>query len=450
MSIFDKDYSVDAEVEMQVLGAVMSLPETFDRIAHVGLTPDSFSHPLLGNMWAAIQRLAVAGKPFDPAAVYLTMRDAGEDDAPRRYVSSLATGVWGASAIVAHAERIKRREIERNMALAAAQIASMAHDSKIPLPDKLARAQALLADLNTASVRRAPKHIAEIAIQRTAHWEALERGEAVAGWPTKIPTLDNALNGGPKPGQLVILAARPSVGKSSFAEQLSITFASGGLPTLFLSQEMPEEEVADRAASNTGRIDYGRLQSGQFKDDDWSRACDAMEKLKGIPFYVDDQPALTLMEVRTKARMVRGLKVLVLDYLQLCSGNGDNRNAEIEAISRGLKALAKEMGICVIALSQLNRKVEERADKRPIMSDLRDSGAIEQDADVVIFLWPVRDLNDHRIVGCHVAKNRQGKKPEFGLAFFGAVQRWEESTADIRPQEQPKVARRGYDPMATA
>jgi replicative DNA helicase len=444
MSMFDEDYSVDAEVEMQVLGAVMSLPETFDRVAHVGLTPASFSHPLLGNMWAAIQRLAAAGKPFDPAAVYLTMRDAGEADAPRTYLSSLVSGVWGAKAIVAHAERIKRREIERNMALAAAQIASMAHDPSIPLPDKLARAQGLLADLNTASVRKAPKHIAEIAILRTAHWEALERGEVVAGWPTRIPTLDDALNGGPKPGQLIILAARPSVGKSSFAEQLSITFATGGLPALFLSQEMPEEEVADRAASNTGRIDYGRLQSGKLDREDWSRAVDAMDKLREIPLYVDDQPALTLAEVRTKARMVPGLKVLVLDYLQLCSGDGDNRNTEIEVISRGLKALAKEMGICVIALSQLNRKVEERADKRPIMSDLRDSGAIEQDADVVIFLWPVRELNDQRIVGCHVAKNRQGKKPEFGLAFKGAIQRWEESTADIRPQAPPPAAKRGY------
>jgi replicative DNA helicase len=444
MSMFDKDYSVDAEVEMQVLGAVMSLPESFDMVAHVGLTPASFSHPLLGNMWAAIQRLAAAGKPFDPAAVYLTMRDAGEADAPRTYLSSLVSGVWGTKAIVAHAERIKRREIERNMALAAAQIASMAHDPSISLPDKLARAQGLLADLNTASVRKAPKHIAEITIQRTAHWEALERGEVVAGWPTKIPMLDNALNGGPKPGQLIILAARPSVGKSSLAEQLCITLASGGLPALFLSQEMPEEEVADRAASNTGRIDYGRLLSGKLEQEDWTRACEAMDKLRDIPLYVDDQPALTLVEVRTKARMVPGLKVLVLDYLQLCSGDGDNRNAEIEIISRGLKALAKEMGICVIALSQLNRKVEERADKRPIMSDLRDSGAIEQDADVVVFLWPVREAADHRIVGCHVAKNRQGQKPEFGLAFFGSTQRWEESAADVS-SPAPARARRSND-----
>jgi replicative DNA helicase len=445
MSIFDATYDADAELEMQLLGAVMTLPDAFDRVAD-RLTRASFSHPALGNMWDAIQRLAVACKPFDPSAVYLTMRDAGIEDVPAAYVSQLASSAWGVSAVSAHADRIKRREVERNMAAAAAQIASMAHDRQMPLADKLAKAQALLADLNTSSVRKAPKHIGQIAVERTAHWEAIQSGEVVPGWPTHIPSLDNALNGGFKPGQLVILAARPSVGKSSFAEQLAITFAEGGLTTLFLSQEMPEEEVADRAASNTGRIDYGNIQSGNMTPEDWNRASEAMDKLVGLPFYVDDQPALTLMDVRTKARQVPGLKVLVLDYLQLCSGSGgDNRNAEIEQISRGLKSMAKEMGILVIALSQLNRKVEERTDKRPLMSDLRDSGAIEQDADVVIFLWPVRDRDTHRIVGCHVGKNRQGQKPAFGLHFTGSLQRWAQSTEDISPPAPPaRPSRRGY------
>jgi replicative DNA helicase len=425
------NFDADAEVEMQVIGAVMSLPGSYDRISDIGLTAQSFSHPALGNMWSAIQRLTLACKPCDAAAVYLSMRDAGEEDVPLAYVRDISNGVWGSSAIVAHAERIKRREIERNLARAGSEIAAIAEEVGMPLADKLERAQSLLAGLNTAAVRKVPRHIAEIAVRRIDHWNELNEGNVTAGWPTGIPTLDNALNGGFKPGQLVILAARPSVGKSSFAAQMSLTFSKNGLTTLFLSQEMPDDEVADRAASNVGRIDYGRIQSGKFSDDDWGRACDAMDGLKDIPFYVDDQPALTLVEVRTKARLVPKLRFLVLDYLQLCSGEGDNRNAAIEAISRGLKALAKEMGITVIALSQLNRKVEERPDKRPIMSDLRDSGAIEQDADVVMFLWPVREFSDRRIVGCHVAKNRQGKKPAFGLDFQGDIQRWAESTADI-------------------
>ena len=211
---------------------------------------------------------------------------------------------------------------------------------------------------------------------------------------------------------MIILAARPGQGKSSFAEDLGIRWAKQGLPVPYLSQEMPEDEVGDRGLSNVGRIEYGHMRKGRLREDEaWSRLSEAVEVLNSLPFYVDDQPALTLTEVRTKARMVKGSKVLILDYLQLCSGSGDNRNAEIEVISPGLKTLAKELGIVVAALSQLNRKVEERADKRPHLADLRDSGAIEQDADVVIFLWPVSKFADYRIQGCYIAKNRQGPKP---------------------------------------
>jgi len=167
----------------------------------------------------------------------------------------------------------------------------------------------------------------------------------------------------------------------------------------------------------------------------WGRASEAMDRLARLPFFIDDQGALTLRDIRAKAKSVKGLKVLVLDYLQLCAGTrrDGNRNADIEEISRGLKALAKELGCAVLALSQLNRNVETRASKRPNLSDLRDSGAIEQDADVVMFLWPVRELEaeGRRIVGLGIDKNRQGRTGEFGLDFYGDTQRWSQSTADI-------------------
>ena len=177
-----------------------------------------------------------------------------------------------------------------------------------------------------------------------------------------------------------------------------------------------------------------------MKDDDWSRASDAMEKLAHLPYFVDDQPALTLREIRMKAKSIKGLKVLILDYLQLCAGSrrDGNRNSEIEEISRGLKALAKELGIAIVALSQLNRDVERRASKRPTLSVLRDSGAIEQDADVVMFMWPVREFESEgrRVIGLGIDKNRQGRLGELGLDFFGDTQRWAESTADIRQSTQ--------------
>jgi replicative DNA helicase len=186
-------------------------------------------------------------------------------------------------------------------------------------------------------------------------------------------------------------------------------------------------------------------------DEGWHRATDALELLAGLPVYVSDEPALTLGAIKAKARQIRGLQVLVVDYLQLCSASdstaGSNRNAQVEEISRGLKSLSKEMGIAVIALSQLNRKVEDRAGKRPSLGDLRDSGAIEQDADVILFLWPVREYPDQgrKIVGCGIDKNRQGRTGEFALDFDGARQRWHESTESLQQQPQGKGNSRGFD-----
>jgi replicative DNA helicase len=164
---------------------------------------------------------------------------------------------------------------------------------------------------------------------------------------------------------------------------------------------------------------------------------EAMHNLATLPLFIDDQPALTLRDIRFKAKLVPGLKVLIVDYLQLTASSrrDGNRNTEIEEVTRGLKTLAKELGIAVIALSQLNRDVEKRTTKRPMLSDLRDSGAVEQDADVVLFLWPVREFPNEgrRIVGLCAEKNRQGARGEVGLDFHGDTQRWFESAADIKP-----------------
>jgi replicative DNA helicase len=199
-----------------------------------------------------------------------------------------------------------------------------------------------------------------------------------------------------------------------------------------LSQEMSSAEVGERALSNMGSISYESIQTGALNDRDWTELADAMQQASNMPFWVDDQPALRLSDIRAKARAVPGLRVLILDYLQLSVGDGDNRNAEIEAISRGLKQLAKELQIAVLMLSQLNRKVEERQNKEPQLSDLRDSGSIEQDADVVIFLWPLRDLSDSsKLVGLKVEKNRGGRLGRVALEFRGWRQHWAESNQPI-------------------
>jgi replicative DNA helicase len=242
------------------------------------------------------------------------------------------------------------------------------------------------------------------------------------------------LSGGLRPGKVYVLAARPSVGKSSLAQSLGLHFAEIHGPALMLSQEMPESEVAERAISALGRVDYGAVQTGKLTPDEWTRFVDGVEAGRALPFYVDDQAALRIGDIRAKARQVKGLKLLIVDYLQLCASDesSPNRNAEIEQISRGLKALSKEVGIAVLCLSQLNREVEKRASKEPMLSDLRDSGAIEQDADVVMFLWPAKEYETgSKLVGCKLDKNRQGVKGRFLLDFHGGHQRWGESTVDF-------------------
>jgi replicative DNA helicase len=214
-----------------------------------------------------------------------------------------------------------------------------------------------------------------------------------------------------------------------------------------LTQEMPDEEIGDRAIANLGRVDYTAIQTGKFSDDDWGRLTDGVEIAAQLPIWIDDQAGLTLGDIRGKARSIKGLQVLVLDYLQLCSGSTGrkdaNRNSQIEEISRGLKTLAKELGIAIVMLSQLNREVEKRADKRPHLADLRDSGSIEQDADAVVFLWPVRDFESqgHRLIGCAVEANRSGPCGEFGLDTEGRHQRWVESDQDIGREAHSPLAR---------
>ena len=442
-----KDFDRNLHSEQWVIGAVLMSPQGFDVVAPVGLTSKSFVHSQHAPIWLGVERCAQKGQAIDPLTVYEQLRSIGQGDVSLQYMVELVQSTYGLHALKSHAERVKQREIERGMKDAAIEIAGFAEDPEIAVGDKLGRAQTLIAAIGKTAIRSAPRSIAEIALEQTARWDEIQAGGITPGWPTRIPSIDHAMNGGLKPGSLVILAARPGVGKSSFSQQIALTNAEDGRATLFLSQEMPSAELADRACANLGRIDYGAIQSGQLSNQDWSSATEVMERLSHLPYSIDDQPALTLMDIRTKARMVPGLKVLFVDYLQLCQGDGDNRTAQIGSISRGLKAIAKEMGICVVALSQLSRKVEERPSKRPTLSDLRDSGEIEQDADVIWFLWPVKDQGERKLIGFEQAKNRQGRQMQVGLDFMGMYQRWGESTQDINFQEPAQNARRkgGFD-----
>ncbi len=437
------------EAEQGVIGCAMLDSRAVD--ACQPLTAADFHHPAHALVWDAVLQLVARRMPVDPITVNDQLGDEAETIGGLRYLNDLANGVPSASNARRYAEIVRDRAARRELVRAAQDAAELAA-SDDALADVLNTVGQRMSALQLGQVRKAPRRIGEIALMRTQHYEDVQAGRIVPGWPTGLDWLDQRLNGGLRPGKLYFVAARPSVGKTSLSVQILLHLASRGRPGLMLSQEMPAEEVADRVVSHMGRIDYGRLQRGEMEPDDWGRACDMLDDARELPVWIDDQGALTINDIRAKVRGTPGVQVLLLDYLQLCSKAGAsgaaNRNAEIEEISRGLKALAMELGLAVIVLSQLNREVEKRPGKRPQLSDLRDSGSIEQDADAVLMLWPLRDLDGGgRLVGAALEKNRQGQRGEVALDFRGAVQRWAVSSEPVRAEsdEQAQPAkRRGF------
>lgn len=437
-----------AEAEQAVLCSVLLDPTAFDRVQP--LSPASFWHAAHRLIWDAMLALAAARVPID----VVTLLDRLGADAERvgglSYLNDLLGAVPSGRNAARYAQILRDHATRRELIEAAETMLEAARSGE-PVADALNAAGSVLAGLQRQQSRKAPRRLVDVAVERTAHYEALQGGQVASGWATHIPGIDRALAGGLRPGKVVFIGARPSVGKTSLSAQVLLALASDGHPGLLLSQEMDSEEVADRAVANRGRIEYGRLLSGDLRDEDWSRAAEMLDTMRDLPVWVDDQGGLTLADIRSKVRSVPGLQVLVLDYLQLCArtagSSASNRNSEIEEISRGLKALAMELGLVVICLSQLSREVEKRPGGRPVLADLRDSGSIEQDADVVIFLRRVRDLGDCWLIAAEIAKNRQGRLGEVALNFRGATQRWEESTEQIDlPAERGHSPRRGFHP----
>ena len=439
----------DIEAEYSVLAGLMVWPDTMDHCA--GLEARHFHAAENREVYVGIQSLVISCQAVDP----ITVLDAckARDRATELTLSSvnaIAQAAQSRASVKRCAQIILERAAERELLKAADEAAEIAQGDD-DAATKLEQITALFMAIASKAVRKAPRDIGDVMASRLDHYTALSEGTQPRGWSTGIHGFDRLMNGGLRPGKVYVLAARPKVGKSSLAQQIAMHLASDGLPALILSQEMEATEPVDRAIANKGRVNYSGLMTGDRDDEQWGRLAEGADVVARLPLWLDDQAALTLGDIRTKARGVKGLKLLVIDYLQLCSGSGrkgDNRNTEIEEISRGVKALAKDLGIAVLMLSQLNREVEKRASKRPNLSHLRDSGSIEQDADAVIFLWPARDFDapGHRLIGCAVDANRSGACGEFALDFQGNHQLWRESTESLaQPARSFAANRKGYE-----
>lgn len=430
------------EAESGVVGGLMAGgAEAYDAVADL-LAAGDFYGPLQAGAFAAVQALVLAGSPVDLVAVYAHMQQAGTGAGTTLgQLHELTQHYVGLRTLRHHAQLVADNAASRALQQAAEDVRSIAADAAVPVADRLSQSQARLEKVQQAKGKADPQPLETFVAGFIDRLQAMADGITQPGIPTQIHALDEMLGGGLKPGKQIIIAARPSVGKSSLAQQICLNVARQGHASALFSMEMGCEELTDRAVANIGRVPLDGIATGKLDGDQWGRVTDAIEGMRDLPLFLDEQPAMSLGDIVAKARALKrkhNLKLLAIDYLQLCSSGkaGESRHHQIEEISRGLKSLAKQLDITIITLSQLNREVEKRTNGRPVLSDLKESGAIEEDADAVLMLWRHQVAQGGNVIGCAVPKNRQGRVGEVALHFDGAHQRWTQSTESLAMPER--------------
>lgn len=427
------------EAESGVLSALLLNNNAWDQVADV-LTGADFYHTEHQAIFNVAGSLIGAGKAADVITIFEALQSSGKaDDAGGLvYLSSLAQYVPSAANIRRYAEIVAERAMMRRLLSAADKAHEIATETGLSASERLDRCQNEFQQLASVRAKSEPRPVIEFGMVMLDRIQALADGETEPGIRTRLPRLDQLLGGGLKPGKQVVIAARPSVGKSALAMELAYAVADQGFGVGFLSQEMEAVELVDRLTARMGLIAMDNLSIGKLTDGEWIALTDVAERLRGLKLFVDDQAGLTMGEIQAKARKLKrdhSISLLVLDYLQLCtpSDRKASRHHQIEELSRGLKVLAKQLGLTTVILSQLNREVEKRVGGRPTLADLKESGAIEEDADVVILLSVdgARENGDI-VVHAEVAKNRGGRKGFVKLAFSGRHQRFVETVADAR------------------
>ena len=428
-----------AEAEQSVLGGLLLSADGWDAVAELVSDGDFYrlGHRLI---FRQIAQLAEAAEPVDVITVADKLQARDELDAAGglTYLAELAQNTPSASNIRAYAKVVRERACLRKLIEAAQEIAESGFNPDGRKSDELIdEAERRIMQIGEDGPKDgAPKDINPLLQAALGRIEELfQSGGAITGISTGFIELDN-MTSGLQDSDLVIVAGRPSMGKTAFAMNLvEHAVLNQKKPILVFSMEMPADSLIIRMLSSIGRIDQTRLRNGKLEQEDWPKLSAAVTKLKDVPLYIDDTPALTPTEIRSRARRVArehgGLGMIMVDYLQLMqvAGSSDGRPAEISEISRSLKAIAKEFKVPMVALSQLNRSLEQRPNKRPVNSDLRESGAIEQDADVIMFIY--RDEVYHEeseekgIAEIIIGKQRNGPIGICRLAFIGQYTRFE-------------------------
>ncbi len=431
------------EAERAVLGGLLLDGNAFDQVIDI-IDPEDFYLPKHQSLYRIMKQLIKQQMPVDVLTVSAQLKtdpNLEQVVGGELYLLELANQIYSAAHIASYAKIVQERALLRGLIHAGEHLIENAYaPSEDPINERLDAAEQLV----FAIAEKRHRGTGPIALDKPLE-QALQRIQrlaanpgAVTGVATGYVDFDRLVSG-LQPADLIILAGRPSMGKTAFAVNIAEhALIAEKKPVLLFSMEMPADAIATRLLSSLGRIDQHHLRTGQLRDSDWPRITSAMHLLKEARLFIDDTPALNPHEVRARARRLKrqhgDLAMIVVDYLQLMQvpGHRENRVAEISEISRSLKALAKELSVPIVALSQLNRSLEQRTDKRPVMSDLRESGAIEQDADLIVFIY--RDEVYHEnspdkgTAEVIVAKHRNGPIGKVRLSFLGQYTRFENFT----------------------
>ena len=433
------------EGEMSVLGGVLLENEALNKALEI-LRPDDFYRDSHRKIFLALIELSERQEPADLVTLTAQLQQGGQLEAigGSAYLSTLADYVPTAANIYYYCRMVKEKALARRLIQVATEIATRGYNGG-DVEENLDWAEKSIFEI--AGMKSKPSYFSTREILKDTFKtieKLFDRKELVTGVPTGFEDLD-LMTAGLQPGDLVIVAGRPSMGKTAFCLNLvenATLHSETATPTLIFSLEMGKEQLVQRMLCSVSHVDASRLRTGHLGESDWPKLTNGAGLLSEAPIFIDDTPAISILELRAKARRLKAEKnlgLVVIDYLQLMQGhNGENRQQEISEISRSLKALAKELQLPVVALSQLNRSLENRTDKRPIMADLRESGAIEQDADVIMFVYreavyceackskeKTCDKGHERDAEVVIGKQRNGPIGTVHLTFRGEFTRFE-------------------------
>ncbi len=427
------------EAEMSILGGILLENEAINRVLDI-LVPEDFYRESHRKIVKAMIELNEYREPCDLITLTTVLKKRGEleEVGGGAYLATLVDFVPTAANIAYYARIVKEKAIARNLISAATEIVTDGYDEQSEIEQLLDKAQKTIFEISENRLKTPYFQLSAILKDTIRHiGELYEKKDHTTGVPTGFIDLDEKTAGFQR-SDLIIIAGRPSMGKTAFAlniAQYASMYAEPRCPVAVFSLEMSKEQLVTRLLCSEARVDASRLRTGNLLEGEWEKIMHGAEKLFEAQLFIDDTPAISVLEMRAKARRLKaehGIGMIVVDYLQLMRGGGspESRQQEISEISRSLKALAKELSLPVVALSQLNRGLESRTDKRPMMSDLRESGAIEQDADVIMFVYrdEVYNKDNPDVRGkaeIIIGKQRNGPIGTVNLTFLGEFTRFE-------------------------